>query len=87
MIKKRIGGKYMRATDASGYYGRNEAGNPQDFTPKSWGTRREFIGSRTNTYTFSDLIHGTHTFSAISYQDALRQALAMGYTQSDYKKR
>lgn len=80
------GGKRPKV-DAYGYYGRNDAGVKQSFTPKDWGDKREFVGSKSRTYTFSDPIHGTHTFTATSYQDALRQALAMGYTQGDYRKR
>lgn len=88
MIKRRIGGKYVRrTTDASGYYGNNDAGDKHQLKPKGWGTKREFVGSNTSTYTFSDTIHGTHTFTASSFADALRQALAMGFTESDYKKR
>lgn len=88
MIKRRIGGKYVRQTsDATGYYGNNEAGEKHQLTPKSWGTKREFIGSNTQTYTFSNPVYGTHTFTASSFADALRQAFAMGFTEGDYKKR
>lgn len=83
--KKVYGGKYSQGTQrGQGYFGRNTAGNPQEFVTRDWGTEREFVGSRTQEYTFSDKIHGTHTFTAISYKDALRQAEAEGYTASDY---
>ena len=85
--KKVYRGKYPSANSGTGYYGNNDAGQRQEFTPKKWGTNREFIGSRSKEYTFSDTQHGTHTFSAVSYRDALRQAESMGYTASDYKRR
>ena len=86
--KKRYMGKYPEVNpQGQGYYGNNEAGNPQEFTEKNWGTQREFVGSRTQEYTFSNTEHGTHTFTAIRYEDALRMAESMGYTRSDYKPR
>lgn len=86
--KKEYKGKYPDANPrGQGYFGRNEAGNPQEFVPKDYGVRREFEGSRTQEYTFSDTSRGTHTFTATSYEEALRQAEAMGYTASDYRKR
>lgn len=86
--KKVYAGKYPEVTPrGQGYFGRDTAGNPQEFVSKEWGTEREFIGSRTQEYTFSDKIHGTHTFTAISYEEALRMAEAEGYTASDYKRR
>ena len=87
MIKRKIGGKYERVTDAIGYYGRNEAGNPQFIGSNEAGIQREFIGSRTKEYTFSDTEHGTHTITADSYEEALRIAESMGYTRGDYRKR
>lgn len=87
MIKRRIGGKYMRVADASGYYGNNTAGQKQEFVGASAGVKREFVGARTKEYTFSDTMHGTHTITAESYEDALRIAESLGYTRSDYKKR
>lgn len=81
-------GKYPEVNPhGQGYYGNNEAGNPQEFTEKNWGTQREFVSSRTQEYTFSNTEHGTHTFTAIRYEDALRMAESMGYTRSDYKPR
>lgn len=86
--KKRYMGKYSEINpQGQGYYGNNEAGNPQEFTEKNWGTQREFVGSRTQEYTFSDAFHGTHTITAGSYKEALRIAESMGYTRSDYKPR
>lgn len=88
MIKRRIGGKYVRhVNDGTGYYGNNDAGTKHQLKSNEWGTKRTFVGSNTANYTFSDTIHGTHTFTASSFADALRQALAMGFTESDYKKR
>lgn len=88
MGKGKYRGKYSDANPrGQGYFGRNTAGNPQEFGTKDWGTEREFIGSRTQEYTFSDKIHGTHTFTAISYEEALRMAESEGYTASDYKRR
>ena len=86
--KKRYMGKYPDANpNGSGYFGRNDAGDRQEFVPKDSGEAVGFKGSRSEEYTFSDTIHGTHTFTAISYEDALRQAESMGYTASDYEKK
>lgn len=88
MGKGKYRGKYPDANPrGQGYFGRNDAGNDQDFVPKDWGTDVGFVGSRTQEYTFSDTQHGTHTFTATSYEDALRMAESMGYTASDYRKR
>ena len=84
--KGKIGGKYERIT-ATGYYGRNDAGNKMEFVPKDAGDKVGFKGSRSNEYTFSDIEHGTHTFVASKLEDALRMAEAMGYTREDYKPR
>ena len=86
--KKVYLGKYPEVNPrGQGYYGVNTAGNKQVFNPKDAGVRREFIGSATKEYTFADRIHGTHTITAESYEEALRIAKSMGYTASDYKKR
>lgn len=88
MGKGKYRGKYPDANPrGQGYFGRNDAGNPQELGTKDWGTEREFVGSRTQEYTFSDRIHGTHTFTAVSYEEALRMAESEGYTASDYRKR
>lgn len=86
--KKRYMGKYSEANPrGQGYFGNNEAGNSQSFASKTYGVKREFVGSKTKEYTFSDPEHGTHTITAESYQEALRIAESMGYTRGDYKKR
>lgn len=87
MIKRRIGGKYVRVTDADGYFGKNDAGNKRYKGGGGEPEKREFIGSNTKEYTFSDTIHGTHTITAQSYEEALRIAESMGYTRGDYRKR
>lgn len=85
--KGKRGGKYSATVRGQGYFGNDNAGNRLAFTPKDWGTEREFIGSQAKEYTFSDPTHGTHTITAESYQEALRIAESMGYTRGDYKKR
>lgn len=86
--KKVYMGKYSEINPrGQGYYGLNSAGNKQDFAPKEAGVKREFIGSKSQEYTFSDRVHGTHTITAESYEEALRIAESLGYTASDYKKR
>lgn len=81
------GGKYSATIRGQGYFGRNVAGNPQFIGNKDAGIKREFVGSNTKEYTFSDVEHGTHTITAESYDEALRIAESMGYTRGDYKKR
>lgn len=86
--KKRYMGKYSSANpEGSGYFGRNDAGQRQNFVPKDWGTDVGFVGSNTQEYTFSDELHGTHTITAESFPEALRIAESMGFTRGDYKKR
>lgn len=86
--KKRYMGKYSEANPrGQGYFGKNTAGNPQVIGNADAGVKREFVGSRTQEYTFSDEEHGTHTITAESYDEALRIAESMGYTRGDYKKR
>ena len=84
--KKRYMGKYPEINpQGQGYYGNNDAGQHPEFVPKDWGTDVGFVGSDTSEYTFSDRVHGTHTFTASSYPDALRQAESMGFTSADYR--
>lgn len=86
--KKRYMGKYPDANPrASGYFGRNTAGDLREFVPKDAGIKREFIGSDSIEYDFSDRVHGTRTITADSFEDALRQAESLGYTRSDYRPR
>ena len=86
--KKEYRGKYPDANPrGQGYFGRNNVVDDQDFVPKGWGTDISSVGSKTQEYPFSDTEHGTHTFTATSYKEALRMAEAMGYTASDYKRR
>lgn len=86
--KKVYAGKYPEVTKrGQGYFGNNTAGNPQEFVPKDWGTKRKFIGSNTKEYTFSDDIHGTLTITADSYAEALRIAQSRGYIEEDYKRK
>ena len=70
-----------------GYYENEQAGNKRYFEGAQWGTQREFVGSQTEEYTFKDPIHGTHTITAESKEDALRIAKAMGYKENDYQPR
>lgn len=86
--KKVYMGKYSSANPSgSGYYGNNEAGNKRYKQGGGEPTKRYFIGSQSKEYTFSDVEHGTHTFTATSFSEALRQAESMGYTRGDYEKR
>ena len=86
--KKTYMGKYSEANpQGQGYFGRDTAGQRREFTPKGWGTQREFVGSKTKGFTFSNVEQGTHTITAQSYEEALRMAESMGYTRADYKKR
>jgi len=77
-IKTHRGGKFP-VLDTGGYYGRNEAGIPQDFTSNTAGVKREFIGSGTEEYNFYSDTKGILTVRADSYEDAWRIAKARGY--------
>ena len=87
MYKRRIGGKYVRVLNANGYSGSADAGTKHELTPKDAGDKREFVGSKSREFTFSDTVHGTHTITAESFEEALRIAESMGFTIADYKKR
>ncbi len=88
MGKGKYGGKYPRVNrQGDGYYGTNEAGVRQEFTPKGWGTAMGFVGSDVEEYVFSNTVKGTRTITAKSYEEALRIAESLGYTVRDYKKR
>lgn len=86
--KKVYKGKYAGVSlDGSGHFDGNDAGTKHELTPGAGGNKREFEGSRTKEYTFSDTEHGTHTITATSYPEALRIAESLGFTRGDYKKR
>lgn len=85
MGKGKYGGKYP-PIDASGYYGRHEAGIPQDFTGQEAGTKREFIGSGTKEYNFYSKTRGILTVRADSYEEAWRIAKARGYSRRRFKR-
>lgn len=86
--KKEYRGKYSDANPRGQvYFGKDDAGQRPEFVPKDWGTSVGFVGSTTREYTFSDRVHGTHTITAESYEEALRIAESMGFTQSDYKRK
>lgn len=85
-VKVRRGGKYAdRLVNADGYYGRNDAGTPDTFTPKEAGTKREFIGSDVKEYTFYSETKGTLTITAKTFEEALRIARTRGYRRKNYK--
>lgn len=90
-IKEHRGGKYERYVDKAhfgrGYFGVNDAGIPREPGTGGDPIKREFIGSNLQEYTFSDPVHGTHTFVVSSYEEALRLAKLFGFTYKDYKRR
>lgn len=87
MIKRKIGGKYVRLASADGYYGREDAGIKRTIGSDEAGVKREFVGSKTREFTFSNRTYGTHTITAESFEEALRIAESMGFSRGDYKKR
>lgn len=78
-IKTSRGGRYGKVTDASGYYGRADAGQKHRATSKDYGTAREFIGSGDLAFTFYRPDGGLAIIHADSYAEAWRQAKARGY--------
>ena len=78
-VKTVRGGKRGRVTDASGYYGRADAGQKHRATPKDFGTAREFIGSGEHAFVFYRPDGGTCIIYGDTYQEAWRQAKARGY--------
>ena len=86
-IKKYRGGKYSNQLYGDGHFGRNEAGNPNYMGNAESPDKREFKGSNSQRYTFSNDALGVHTIVASSYEDALRIAESLGFHEKDYKKR
>lgn len=80
------GGKYPKI-NASGYYGRNDAGTPRIMGQGGIPTKREFVGSPSEEYIFSSEKQGTRIIVARSYEEALRIAESLGFTQGHYKKK
>lgn len=87
MKKVSRGGKYSHHLLASGYFGKNNAGVFRDMEPGGQPTKREFIGSPSQEYVFSDEEHGTRIIVARSYEEALRIAESLGFKRRHYKKR
>ena len=85
-VKERRGGKYSRVTDASGYFGRNDAGTKQEFVGTTAGIKREFVGSGEKTYIFYSEFRGYLTIRANSFEEAWRIAKLRGYNRRDYKR-
>ena len=87
--KKRYAGKYPRlnALEEYGQYGSDDAGRRHALLPKDAGNKREFVGSEIEEYKFANTLLGVHTIPAESYQEALRIAISMGFTEGDYRKR
>lgn len=85
--KKVYGGKYRIGDRNTGYYGNNDAGDKQQFEPKTYGDEREFKGSLMKNYPFYNQLKGPRTIVARSYEEALRQAKILGYSAADYKRR
>lgn len=83
--KKVYGGKYPKLN--RGYYGNAEAGNKTEGLGSFNPDKREFVGSDSNEYTFSDNIHGIITITAKNFEEAVRKARAFGYRRSDYRAR
>lgn len=81
MAKGKIGGKREVVPSE---FSDKDAGTKREMKRETAGTKREFEGSHSKKYVFEDKVHGTHEFVAISYQDALRQAKALGFTIGDY---
>lgn len=86
-IKSSRGGRYGKVTDASGYYGRADAGQARRATPKDFGMAREFIGSGEYAFVFYRPAGGTCIIYGDTYQDAWRQAKARGYKTRRRRKK
>lgn len=88
MGKGKLGGRYERVSSGRlRHPDEDAAGVVHHGIPNEAGQKREFHGSASRQYTFSDMEHGTHTIAAETFTDALRIAEAMGFTRADYKKR
>lgn len=87
MLKTRRGGKYANNLYASGYFGRNDAGQAREPGGGGKPVKREFIGSGLKEYVFADDKHGTRSIIAHTYKEALQIAETLGFTSSDYKKK
>lgn len=86
--KKTYRGKYPEVNPSGQTYFKRKA-NQAELDSGTKGKDRDLKSKKfkAKEYTFSDTIHGTHTITAISYEEALSIAKSMGYTGGDYKKR
>lgn len=65
-----------------GKYGNNDVGQYHELIKKTWGTKREFIGSGKKEYDFINRKLGTLlTVRADSWEEAKRIARSRGFTQ------
>lgn len=72
----------MAKDKRGGKYGNNTAGIPHELHEQDWGTKREFIGSGTRSYTFYSAKSNTMlTIRADSYDEAKRIARSRGFKQ------
>ena len=72
----------MAKSVRGGKYGRDTAGVRHELTEKDWGTKREFVGSGANAYTFySASTNTTLVIRAESYDEAKRIARSSGFKQ------
>ena len=85
--KKTYMGKYPSANPrGTGYYGRNDAGNPREANPNNVNPlKREFVGSGDYEFVFYSESRGLLTISANSFEDAWRIAKLRGYSRRDYR--
>ena len=83
-IKRHRGGKHAKV-DAQGYFGRNTAGDKQEFTGKEAGVKREFVGSGSRQFVFYSETRGILTVLADSFAEAWRLAKSRGYSRKNYR--
>ena len=87
-IKTSRGGRYGKITaDASGYYGRADAGQRKRKGAASDGTDREFIGSGDKPFEFIRPNGGIVIVHGNTYAEAWRIAKARGYKTRRRKKK
>ena len=68
-------------THRGGKYGTGVAGTPHELTPKEAGTKREFIGSDEQEWTFAKKGFSNLIVKAKTLEEARRIARARGYTR------
>lgn len=80
--KKTYGGKRK---PISSEFSDKDAGVKHKLKHETAGTKREFKGAKSKTFTFYSPSRGTLVITATSFEEAWRRAKALGYSRRNYR--